>query len=364
MIGIVFVVLAVGFFLLRNSLKNNSGYAHSFDPENCTFSWHSYSDIGALILLISAFVMTAIYSFSLENSLFENYDLMTVNTIMPLTKGVTPVFDYYRIPPLSFWYLNFLYAVTENIYLIKLFVLAQLGLAIFLLYILFRFIPVAKRLIMLAVFMMMPVMLQTTNIIFIERSLFIYLAAGLICAQNYCKTGKLKWAAWFLFFMNFSIYVKETAILFYFGLISTSIIYQIWNEQINLKSFLHPFRTIKQMPLEFLMILSLFLYSVIYFLLLSLKVNYHVDNSFSLGFLLDYYKFELIFIATASLILGLNTFKSLNSSANPLFSSGSFLFGGICVTAGVVFVLHLAPISPHLNTRTYYLVIPMLFSLA
>ncbi|MCQ2740861.1 MAG: glycosyltransferase family 39 protein [Alphaproteobacteria bacterium] len=358
---VVFVFLGGAFILLRNTLRNPQ-YYQSFYQDSSFFFQNSRSEKIAFAVLLTAFIITGIRMFSLENSLFENFDLMAINTTQIMKYGLQSAFNYYRISPLAFWYLNFLYAITQNFILIKTFVLCDLALMIYLLYRLFDFIPVTKRLCFLALFLLTPTMLETSNIIFIERSLFIYLALSLICAKKYCSTGKLKWAVGYLFFANFAIYTKETSILFYFGILSFSIFYNIWNGVIILKSFIHPFKTIKSMPLEFLTGLSLFFYAALYFLLISLTENYKSDNSASVLELILYYKFELC----VCLIVGIFFLKNsdiFKNDKNPLFSMQSYYVGGIFVLICIIFFLKLSPISPHLNGRTYYLVIPLLFSL-
>ena len=362
--GFVFIVMALALLALKKTLSKNNLYRESFEKEEFCFCKKNRADVISLFLLTASFVVTALYMYSLENSLFENYDLMAINTTMIMKDGLKAMFDYSRVAPLSFWYMNILYAVTHNIFIIKGFVLAQLALAVWLLYKVFSFIPVSKRLMMLSVFLLTPTMLQTSNIIYIERSLFIWMALSLISVRDYCKTGKFLWAVLFVLCMNFAIYVKETAILFYCGLLVASLAYNIWNEKFTLVDFIHPIKTIKKMPLEFLTGLSLFLYAVIYFILLSLRVNYGKGNSFSLVYLLEYYKAEIILMLISCGVALRQMGKNKTFSNNPIFCSGGFLFAGGCVMLAIIFGLKIAPISPHLNERTYYMVIPVLFSIA
>ena len=363
-LGIVFFIITLFLFFLRKQLRNNKTYAKAYDEDVFCFCRKKTEDILSFLFLIGSFIITAVYMFSLENSFFENYDTMSMNTTMILKKGVKAMFDYSRIAPLSFWYMNILYAVTHNIFMIKGFVLLHLALAIYILYKVFEFIPVPKRLMMLGVFLFTPTMFQTSNIIYVERSLFLWVGLSLIAARNYGKSGKLLWAATFLFCMNFAIYVKETAILFYFGLLISSFIYNIWKENFTLSSFIHPVKTIKNMPIEFLMGLSLLLYAAIYFLMLSLRTNYGKNNTFSLWYLLDYYKEEIFLMLSTLGVLVTQTIKNKKLEYNPLFRRGGFLLGALSVMLCIIFALKLAPISPHLNEKTYYMAIPVLFCLA
>lgn len=363
-IGIVFLVLACAVFLLRKPLVTAPAYSDAADLSVHPFNKTQKSDWLGAAALIAAIVLTAARMFGSENSLFENFDLMAVNTTRTMLLGVVAPFDEIRVAPLSFWYLNSLYAVTQNIYLIKTFVLMQLILAFALLYYLFDFIPVTKRLVMLALFALSPTMFSTANIIFAERNVIIALAASLIFAKRYCRTKKLSSFSGFLFFMTVAIYTKETSCLFFGGILAASVLWNIWAENITLKSFLHPFRTIKTFPVEFIAALNLFLYATIYFLMIQPTKSYAAYNTFEPVFLLLHYKFELILLATALLLCLVSCYKTRNTPINPLFRNSGFLCGAALLACGIIFGIKIAPASPHLYGKTYYLVLTLLFSLS
>lgn len=361
---IVLSIMSLAIFFLRKSLVAATGYADAYDADVYIFDKKSKANRYGFVLLLFAIALTALRMFTLENSLFENFDLMALNTTRSLNFGLRPFFDFLRIAPLSYWYLSSLYAVTHNIYLIKIFVLMQLMIAVVLMYYLFNYLTVTKRLVLISLFLLSPTMLPTANIIFVEREIIIALAASLIFAKRYCRNQKLSDFFGFMFFMTISVYTKETCLLFFAGLVAASILYNIWCEKITLKSFLHPIKSIKTFPVEFLIVLNIFLYAVSYFLLIDIEESYASMNIFDSLFLISYYKFELITAAAAFLSLCSFSYKLHNQPINPLFRGSGFVCGGLFIAISIVFYLNLAPSSPHLYMKTYYLVLTLLFSLA
>lgn len=362
---IVALVLASAVWCLRKQLRTSPAYFNLFENNTYKFHKHSKSDWGALAALSGALILTAWYMFTTENSFFENFDLMALGTMRSLKTGLIPNFDFARITPLAFWNLSTLYAITHNMYLIKAFVFIQLLLAVAAAYYFFDNIPTARRLSFLAVFLLTPTMLLTSKVVFPDREIIILLMLSLICIRRFSRSSSLKWLGGFLFFMNFAIYTKETCILFYFGPLAASLLYNIWNEKITPRSFLHPMDSIRQMPLEFLMGLSMFLYAIVYFLLqmpnaqnIYLQTNFHPWQE-----LLFYYKFELAVLLVALGIAVERLRRNYNTAANPMFRSG-LVVGGFCVAVTIIFILQTAPNSPHLAGKTYYLLLPLLFSLA
>ncbi len=362
---IVAIVLGLCVRSLHKQLKIKGIYSSLFDSKIYSFNRHSLKDWLSLSFLVTAFISTAVYMFMCENSFFETADTMGLGTVRALNMGLIPLFDYYRVAPFAFWPLSTLYAITQNMYLIKVFILIQLLIVVFCLDALFRFIPVARRLSFLAVFLLTPTMFVTSKIIFPEREVLIALSLGLICLRRFCFDSKWRWLVGFLFFMNVAIYTKETCVLFYSGIFVASILYHIWFEKINLSSFIHPLKTIAQMPLEFLIAISLLLYSIIFFLLVDTSAETYFSNNSGMSLLdgISYYAFELILLSLALILLLKNALTSLNTSKNSLFKGG-LVVGAMAVAVGIIFVLRLAPTTWFLAGKTYYLQITCLFALA
>lgn len=362
-LGIVLAVLIVCLFFLRNCLRNKQLYTGVFAGEIFKFNKKSLSDWLGLLAVAIVIIFTEVYMYTGENSLFENYDLMAINTTRSMRFGLVASFDYIRVIPLASWYLSTLYAITQNILAIKFFVVLQIIFMAWSLYVFFNYIPVAKRLVMIAILLFMPTVLQTSNIIFPERDMVIVLMLGLIFARKYCVSHKLIWAALFIFFVNVAFYTKETCITFYFGILLTSIFYNIIKGRIVMASFVRPWRIIMEMPLEFLIGVSLFCYTVIYELLQGEENFYISANNQSIWQQLVNYRMELTVLGAAMGIAIYRMIKNFNISTNPLFRSG-LLIGAFCSAALIVVILKLSPSTPHLAGKSYYMLVSTIFALA
>lgn len=358
-------VLALCVWLLRRQLRTSPAYFNLFDDAVYKFRLRKKRDWAALLLLAGALGLTAWYMFTTDNSFFENFDLMSIGTIRSLRIGLVPNFDYARITPLAFWYLSTVYAVTQNMIMIKGIVFIQLLLAVWAMYYFFSYIPSARRLVFLAVFILTPTMFLTSKVVFPDRDIIILIMLSLICMRRFSRSSSLAWLGGFLFFMNAAIYTKETCILFYFGILATSILYNIWNEKIRPVNFLHPLRLIKSMPVEFLTGMSLLMYAIIYFLLQTPneKNIYLLTNTHPWQELILFYKLEGLAVLAALGLLAMRAVRHYNTTANPMFRGG-LVIGGACVGFAIIFILQTAPNSPHLAGKTYYLLLALLFSLA
>lgn len=362
---VVATVLALCVWILRKQLRSSPAYFNLFEDINYKFRARKKRDWAALSALCVALGITACYMFTTDNSFFENFDLMSLGTIRSLKFGQISNFDYTRITPLSFWYLSTVYAITQNMIVIKGFVFIQLLVAVWTMYCFFNYIPSARRLVFLAVFVLTPTVLLTSKVVFPERDVIILIMLSLICMRHFSKSSSLTLLSGFLFFMNAAIYTKETSILLYFGILLTSVLYNIWNEQIRPQSFLHPLQLIKSMPVEFLIGMSLLLYAIIHFLLQTPNDEnlYLSTNTYSWQMLIYYYKFESTIALAALGMLIARAVRNYNTAANPMFRGG-LVIGGVCVAVTIIFILQTAPNSPHLAEKTYYLQLPLLFSLA
>ena len=358
----VLIILTIATVLLRKALSNKGLYKNVFSNAKYTFdvkNWHHWAAFGLVVL---AAIACQIYTYYGENNLFENFDLMAINTTRSMRYGLVASFDYIRAIPFASWYLSTLYAITQNIYMIKLFVLLQNILVIWTMYAFFNYIPIVRRLIMIAVFLVLPTYLQTYNIIFPERDMIIALMLGLIFARKYSHTHKIRWAFAFILFCNLAIYTKETCLTFYLGILLASILYQVVKDKINYNSFLHPLKTIMQMPLEFLIGLSLLSYSVIFILLQNGDNFYLSANNQPLAQQLKTYWLEILLL-TVAVVMAIKNIYANGDKPNPLFQEGLVL-GALCSGLLVVVIFKLSPSTPHLAGRSYYMLASTIFALA
>lgn len=359
----LFVSLIILALILKKILKNSENYKSLFNKNKYIFNKQNKLDWLALFTLIISVVFAESYIFLGEHSLFENYDLMAINTTRSMRIGLVPNFDFVRITPFAGWFLSCLYAITQNIILIKDFVLLQIFIMIWCLYAFFNYIPVAKRLFMIALIIIIPTFLQTTNVIFPERDMIIVVMLSLICMRKYSLTKKFVWLISFLLLLNIGLYIKEPCVFLYFGIMITSLLYHIYVGNITIKNCINPLKIIKTMPLEFLIGLSLLVYYTI-FLILQQGENLYVNaNNQSIDKQLITYHLELLLMLISCGLLVLKNFKIEKKMTNPMFGSG-LLIGSLCIVFFIVVIFRLAPTTPHLADKGYYLLLPTVFFIA
>ena len=147
---------------------------------------------------------------------------------------------------------------------------------------------------MIALIIIIPTFLQTTNVIFPERDMIIVVMLSLICMRKYSLTKKFVWLISFLLLLNIGLYIKEPCVFLYFGIMITSLLYHIYVGNITIKNCINPLKIIKTMPLEFLIGLSLLVYYTI-FLILQQGENLYINaNNQSIDKQLITYHLELL----------------------------------------------------------------------
>lgn len=286
---------------------------------------------------------------------------MSYNTTLSFFKGQISAYDKDRFTPMAFWDNNLVYAITHNYYLINVYLLAKQTLIGVLLYRFLNFIPVTRRLFGVGIILFLPALFWMNNMIFPEQNMLIFVIASLISARNFSFSGKKSALAWFIVFMNLAIYSKESTILFYCGILITSVLYDVFIEKINLSSFFHPFRTMKQMPLETLMFFSMLVFSTFYLLITESSENnrYIALGQSEIRELLPLYKIELS-LAVIGIIVCIRRLRKKKSQTSPLFNEG-LLVGSLMVIGVVVFYFRLHPVSTHVYFKSYYMLLPAVF---
>lgn len=342
--------------------KSAPAYENAFPKENFSFDRQNKMHRLSLYLLLLVLASYLLAMLLLENSLFNNHDLMSQNTIMIFLRGAMPQFDTERFTPTAFFDVNLVYALTHNYYLIDFYLLLKNALIAFLFYRFLSFVPVVQRLLGISALMLLPGIFWINNIIFPEQNMLLFILLSLIEAKKYCLEGSKKRNFFaFVIFMNLALYTKEHAILLYLGILIVAILYHVYVENINFKSFIHPFRTIKSMPLEFMMFFSMWLYSTLYMLIMvqSDKNSYIAMGREEFINLFYLYRVEL-FIAVIGIIVLVKKIWQKRFNGNPMFNEGLFL-GALISIYAIIFYIKLAPISTHVYFKSYYLVIATLF---
>lgn len=266
-------------------------------------------DCFSLVFFIIAFVCLCLITYSQEMSLFANFDLMSIGTTVNFVEGKGTGISDIRFSPFGNVELNLFYAISHNLYVISALVLAETALLLFLLYLLFDFTPVSKRLYALALASIYPALVWVNNPIFPERLMLIFICLSLLMLKKYLTKPSLGYLMGFCLLMNLAIYTKETVILFYAGLLAADLLYLIYRGQITPHSFLHPFKTAKNLPLEYLMFFSMLLFAFIYLLFgLGVSSNQYVSAHLNPESWKKYYlEFFICFCALWALIFSKKT---------------------------------------------------------
>ena len=129
--------------------------------------------IGSAMLFLS-FAAYAAATLTQENTLLNNFDLMSVNAIKNMYWGNLPIIDPIRFTPLANIDQNLVYAITRNYAVINCWILLRQLICLLLLYRFFVFIPVVRRLFMLAVVNFLPAVFVVNNMIYTEQLIIIF----------------------------------------------------------------------------------------------------------------------------------------------------------------------------------------------
>lgn len=307
-----------------------------------------------LITFLSSFLLYILVLFRLEVGIFSNNDLMFSHFLT----GTWQQYGYVnRFNPLVFLDLTILYGITHNFIIINLYNIAINLLLFFLIYRLFDMFSATKRLVILAVLIFFPAYFSTWSIIFTEKQSIIFVLASLLCLKNWIKNKNSLWIWFFFIWMNIACYVKETNVVFYFFIFVGLFLISIWKGCFTFSSFYHPFKTIKSMPLEFLIGLSILIFAVQYMIVIQgVKTNTYLNAGRVGGIddIITLYWFEFV-------IMGCSLISFIKSAArNPLIN---LLYFSACVT--IVYITGYLQIIPtnDLANRPYYIALAASFML-
>ena len=307
------------------------------------------------VLLFLSFILYVINILSLENSIFNAYDSMSFNNINNMLYGVLPTIKFGRFNPIAGVDHNIIYAMSHNYNMINCWIIIKQAICLFLLYKVFYFIPVDKRLMFLAVINILPSVFWVNNIIFPEQIALIFILLSLLCLIKCNLSNRFSHLLWFVLFMNFAIYTKETVILFYAGVLIFLVFRRIFNEEIVLKSFLHPLKTIKMMPIEYLMFCNMLIYSIFYLLSSDLFTSgtYISHNHKDLFELLKINSLELFINLTSLILLFFNIHKTGN------WLGKGIVIGCSLMTIVIIFYFQIGGYPDFY--KTWYLYLPTIF---
>lgn len=130
------------------------------------FNLHNRKELAALLFLFLSFSIYAVTMLLQDNSLFNNPDLMSLNTIFIFHRGLAASYGSARMCPVSFFDLNALYAITHNFYIISAYIMLKQAFILWLLYCFLNFLSPAKRLFTLGTIQLVPAVFWLNGIIF------------------------------------------------------------------------------------------------------------------------------------------------------------------------------------------------------
>ena len=347
----------VVFCITCGLMKQHTNIQINLFPQEAKSNHKFHPAIYLPILVLSIYGITI---YTLENSFFNNYDLMNLSTKYILSQGVTPFLNFTRLAPVAFFDLNFVYAITHNFYLINIYIILKQILISILFYHYLNFIPSAKRLIAISLLLFIPALFWINNIIFSEQNLLIFILTSLILVRKFSQTQKFSYLCGFTIFSLAAVYTKETTIIFYFGIMITGILWNVFNKKINFSNLFNIPFFIKNFPIEFIIFLICISYSIFYFFIVNtsksnLYIMVHLQN---ISHLLNLYKFEIIITLLAWLIMLSKIFK--HKITHPLFEEGTML-GGTFILLFIIFYLQMAPVATHVELKSYYALLPAIF---
>lgn len=338
------------------------------DKENYLFPQHSYTYKNSLTNITAAsfcFICFAVYCtniFLLDDTLFNNYDLMSLNTTIIFDKGVTALYQNTRLNPVSFFDLNILYAITHNFSLINFYIILKQIFIIYLLYQLLNFIKVPQRLFLIGILTFLPALFWINNIIFPEQNMLISIFIGLLCLRNYTRTGKYIMLWWYAVLTSLAVYTKETVVVFYAGILAYNLLYYVFQDKINFSNLFCPWRLAKSFPFEAVTALICFSFAFFYFHFSnSMDQNDYITKRLkSFPELCYLYRMEIFLLIIAWIVLIKKILKKENFTN--ILNEG-FLCGATSILLFLIFILKISAGMPHTDHKSYYAVLSAVFSL-
>lgn len=360
-IGLFLILFSVGFVLIYR-IKPSSDFSYDGIFPSDRFS-ATVRDVPAFCFLALCLAFFTVVLYCTENSFFRNYDAMYFWAGTTETFFKPALVPLVRYNPLNHFEWNIWLSITQNCFLIKAILIGYLGLILYLMYRLFDFFPVTKRLLMLSTFVIVPTVLHTLNsVIYGERNILILILIAMLAMKKYALTKKLRYAYVAVICATLSLYFKETVCLFWAGILLASFIYHLKNKNIM---WGHLWKTVRRFPFEFPLGVSLFVFLIAlgYATFFNKEWSYAVKQIGLSGalplinvFWIYSYELVIMFVATAFYIFyGLKR----QTESNPLFREGLFL-GAFFVTLGVLYLKLLPTIE---NYRTYYLFLSAIFGI-
>lgn len=341
-------VLLIKYFFNRYDYVSSSETSYAF-------SCRTAGEKTALSALIIAFFLYVINVFSLDGTVFNAYDTMNIDNLHNMMRGVKPVFASVRFTPIASIDHNIVYAITQNYRVIDCWIVIKQAICLFLLYKFYDFVPVERRLFVLSAITLIPAVFWVNNIIFSEQNTLIFILCSFMCLKRYNQGKSAAMLFAFAVFANLAVYTKESNILLYAGILMFFVLRRIFREEIVLKSFLSPLKTLAAMPVEYLLFCNMLVFSIFYLLTRDLLTDgvYLTHNHRKILELLQIYWLELA-VNLAALFL----FVIQMPKAGNLLQKG-IICGSALISFFIVFYFQIGGYPDY--HKTWYLYLPAVF---
>lgn len=333
-----------------------------FPSHKYTFNRNNNKEIAGLIFCFISISLYSLNIFLLDDSLFNNYDLMSSNTTFIFNKGVTATYGEYRLNPISGFDLNILYAITHNFLLINFYTIIKQAFIMWLLYQLLTYIPAGKRLFLIGILTFLPTLFWINNIIFPEQIMLIFILSSFLCLRNYTQNGKFIMLWLYALLTSLAVYTKETVVVFYAGILAYNLLYYVFQEKINFSNLFRPWRLAKLFPFECITSIICFSFAIFYFYVSNtMSENYYISIRLKkLPELCYLYRMEIF-----SLIIAWSIFikKIIKKETFTVLLNEGFLWGATAIILFLLFILKISAGVPHTDHKSYYAVLSTVFSL-
>ena len=362
----IWMIIVIAFLLLNwvvTKFYFQSNYVAFTSTENFSFSKKCKSNLFGLFLVIVSFLIYCGNTLWQETSIYNNFDSMSWYYTLSFTQGIIPALDgHFRYTPLQAIDLNLIFGISNNPYFIYVYIYIKQFFILWLLYKLFVFMPVAKRLTMIAIINILPSVLWINSAIYPEQNTIIFVILSLIFLRSFQQSNKSRYLLYFMIFMNCTLYSKETTTLFYAGLGLYLLLSAVVNEKIGLNSFLHPIKCVTAFPAEYLMFWSLFMYATGWMILTDYGINnrYLMTHETDIAKIAQIYQTELLINFIALLIMTIKLIV-LRGKKLHLFEEGSVI-GCTFITFIIALYLKIIPSADY--SIPYYLYLPAVFCTA
>lgn len=278
MFSIIFLLPCLIFLTTPRKTTEAFLYTDLFPQYKYTLDFHNPRQLISFFITLACFFFYIALLYNSEMSFWKDFDSIHWLAFFKDFDSFYLMAPIDRFFPLGHTEWMFFYCLSTNLYLLNIILILQLLFCSYLLYRLLDYISLEKRFLSIAVFILLPSVFSSFyGHVFVERNSIMFLLLAALSFKKF-STKKQTCALWFcIFFLNLFLYYKEINILFVVSLLIYSGLYNLSKENITLSDLYHPLRLIRKFPLEFMLIICCFTYTVLFDMLVSFTPNKYVS---------------------------------------------------------------------------------------